>query len=295
MKNKKYVLASIAALLTNVIFGFSFLFSKVALSYAHPLVIISVRFTVAFIVLSTLCIVGVFKLSLKGKPKARLLIMALAQPVCYYICELYGIKLTSSALSGVVISLVPVVVIVLSTLFLRERPTKRQTIFTLISLIAVALISASSNDGNENTLLGILLLLGAVLCASAFNILSRKESAVYTPIERTYVMFLVGTVGFNIIGAGTLRGSYFTEIVSAFSHVEFIGAIAYLSILSSICAFLLYNYSTTILPPVKSASYSNLITVVSVLAGIFILGEALSPFTIICCILIIIGVFGTNK
>ena len=295
MKNKQYALASLAALTTNVIFGFSFLFSKVALSYAHPLVIISVRFTVSFFVLSILCLFGVFKLSFKGKPKARLLIMAMAQPVCYYICELYGIKLTSSALSGVIISLVPVVVIVLSTLFLRERPSTRQILFTLVSLAAVALISTSSNDGNENTLLGIILLLGAVLCASVFNILSRKESKDYSPIERTYVMFFVGTVGFNIIGACTLGGGYFTEISSALSHVEFIGAIAYLSILSSICAFLLYNYSTTILPPVKSASYSNLITLVSVLAGIFILGEALSPFTIICCILIIIGVFGTNK
>ena len=138
-------------------------------------------------------------------------------------------------------------------------------------------------------------LLGAVLCASVFNILSRKESKDYSPIERTYVMFFVGTVGFNIIGACTLGGGYFTEISSALSHVEFIGAIAYLSILSSICAFLLYNYSTTILPPVKSASYSNLITLVSVLAGIFILGETLSPFTIICCLAIVVGVLGTNK
>ena len=295
MNDKKQLKASIAALLTNVIFGFSFLFSKVALSYSHPLVILAVRFTVAFAVLNILWALGVFRMRFKGKSRTRILLMALAQPVCYYVCELYGIKLTSSALSGVIISLVPVVVIILASVFLRERPTVPQVIFSAVSLGAIALISLMSDDGAENSLAGILLLLGAVMCASVFNILSRKESKEYSPIERTYIMFLAGTVGFNLIAALTLGKGYISEIVSASVHIEFWGAIAYLAIASSILAFLLYNYSTTILPPVKSASYSNLITVVSVLAGLFILGEVLSPVQLVLCAAVIVGVFGVNR
>ena len=295
MNDKKQLKATLAALLTNVIFGFSFLFSKVALSYSHPLVILAVRFTVAFAVLNILWVFGVFKMKFKGKARARILMMAIAQPVCYYVFELYGIKLTSSAISGVIISLVPVIVIILATVFLRERPTLPQVIFSVISLGAIAVISLSSSDGAENTLAGILLLLGAVLCASVFNILSRKESKEYSPIERTYIMFLAGTVGFNLIAALTLGDGYIEEILSASVHMEFWGAIAYLAIASSIVAFLMYNYSTTILPPVRSASYSNLITVVSVLAGIFILGEELSPTVLVCCAAVIVGVLGVNK
>ncbi len=295
MKDKKQLKASLAALCTNVIFGFSFLFSKVALGYSHPLVILAVRFTVAFGVLSLLWALGVFRMSFKGKAKGRIFLMALAQPLCYYVCELYGIKLTSSALSGVIISLVPVVVIILASVFLKERPTMRQVLFSALSLGAIALISIMSNDGAQNTIWGIVLLLGAVLCASIFNILSRKESKEYSPIERTYVMFFIGTVGFNLIAAASLGSGYITELANAAIHIEFWGAIAYLSIASSIIAFLMYNYSTTILPPVKSASYSNLITVVSVLAGIFILGEILSPIQLVLCAAVIIGVFGVNK
>ncbi len=295
MNEKKQLKASIAALLTNIIFGFSFLFSKVALSYSHPLVILALRFTIAFAVLSILWGLGVFKMSFKGKKRTRILLMALAQPVCYYVFELFGINLTSSAISGVIISLVPVVVIILASLFLNERPTLSQVIFSAISLSAIALISLLSNDGAENTVTGILLLLGAVLCASVFNILSRKESTEYSPIERTYIMFLAGTVGFNLIAAIALREDYPAEIISACVHIEFWGAIAYLSIASSIIAFLLYNYSTSVLPPVKSASYSNLITVVSVLAGIFILKENLSAEQLVLCAAVIVGVFGVNK
>ena len=109
-------------------------------------------------------------------------------------------------------------------------------------------------------------------------------------------MFLVGTVGFNAIAAGALRSDYINEVVTAASHIEFLGAIFYLSIISSILAFMLFNYSTGTISPVRTASFSNLITVVSVLAGILILGEPMmSPIEIICCVLIILGVMGVNK
>ena len=221
--------------------------------------------------------------------------MAIAQPLLYFIFELYGINSTSSAISGVIISLVPVAVLFLSTVFLKEKPSRSQVAFSLLSLAAITAISVLSNDGAKSTLIGIVLLLAAVICAAVFNILSRSEAATYSPFERTYMMFLVGTVGFNIIALAGLGGNYSTEFILAVSAPEFWGAIAYLSVFSSIAAFMLYNYSTSVISAVRSASFSNIITVVSVLAGILILKETLSPAQLVCCALIIIGVLGVNK
>lgn len=286
---------SVCALLANVIFGFSFLFSKVALQYSHPLVILAVRFTVAFLVLNVLWFLKVVKLDLKGKPKGRILLMALAQPLLYFIFELYGINSTSSAISGVIISLVPVIVLILSGVFLKEKPTLSQILFSMLSLSAIAVISLLSNDGKSSSVIGILLLLGAAFCAAVFNILSRSESTRYTPFERTYFMFLVGTVGFNLVAFAVLKGDYANQLIYAVSAPQFIFSVAYLSIVSSIMAFMLYNYSTSVISTVRSASFSNIITVVSVLAGIFIMKEVLSPAQLLCCALIIIGVFGVNR
>lgn len=286
---------SLAALSANIIFGFSFLFSKVALDYAHPLIILAVRFTVAFAVLNLLWLFRVVKLELKGKPKGRIMLMALAQPLLYFVLELYGIGSTSSAISGVIISLVPVAVIILSSIFLKEKPTLSQVLFSALSLGSITAISILSNDGAQSKLIGIFLLLGAVICAAVFNILSRSESARYSPFERTYIMFLIGAIGFNIIAVLVLGGGYFTELVRASASVEFWGSIGYLSIVSSIAAFMLYNYSTSVISTVRSASFSNIITVVSVLAGILILKEVLSVPQLICCLLIIVGVLGVNK
>lgn len=291
----KTVKATLAAAICNIIFGFSFLFAKIALDYAHPLIILSVRFTVAFAVMNLMWLFRIVKLNLKGKPKKYILLMALAQPFLYFIFELYGIELTSSALSGVIISLVPVFVLIMSTVFLKEKPTFGQVIFSLISLGAVVGISLMSNDGNANHLLGIILLLGAVLAGSAFDILSRKESGAYSPFERTYIMFLCGMIGFNITAAAVLGKNFVPLLKDAVVHPQFWGSMGYLAIISSIAAFMLLNYAIGIIGTVKNASFANLITVVSVLAGILILEEKLHPIQLVLCAVIIICVIGVNK
>lgn len=294
MTDKKQLLGILSALAANVIFGFSFIFSKTALSVSHPLIILSVRFTLAFVFLNLLLLSGKFKINLKGKPKGKLILMGLSQPLLYFIFELYGLSMVSSALSGVIIALVPVVVIILARLFLRENATALQTVCTLVSIGGICAISFISNDGSNNHFLGIILLIGAVLCASVFNILSRSESSKFSPFERTYVMFLIGLIGFNLIAVFVLRQSYFPILISSLSSLKFWISLIYLSLISSVIAFLLYNYSTTVISVVQSSSFSNIITAVTVLAGVIILKEEFSLIEYILCAVIILGVWGVN-
>lgn len=294
MIKKQEFLGMMAALTANVIFGFSFIFSKLALSVTEPLVILAVRFSVAFLVLNLLLFTGKITISLKGKPKKRILLMGLCQPLLYFIFELYGLSLVSSALSGVIISLVPVAVMLLAVFLLKEKPTAVQVVCTVLSIVGVAGISILSNDNSKNYTLGVILLVFAVICAAVFNVLSRGESVNYNPFERTYVMFLLGAVGFNIIGLISMKGEYFPEILRAFSKPEFIIAILYLSVISSLLAFLLYNYSTSKISVVQSSSFSNIITVVTVIAGVVFLKESFSLIEYFICLLIVLSVWGVN-
>ena len=291
-KNK--TVGVICALLANLIFGFSFIFSKSALAVTHPLIILSVRFTVAFITLNLLLLTKKVSLSLKGKKKTKLVLMSLAQPLLYFIFELYGLSLVSSALSGVIIALVPVAVMLLATVLLKEKTTILQRVCTLLSIISIAVISIISNDGNKNHFLGIILLIAAVISAAVFNILSRSESKSFTAFERTYVMFFCGALGFNLIAAAVLRSRYFPEIAGAFKSTDFIISIIYLAIISSVAAFLLYNFSTLKISAVQSSSFSNIITVVTVLAGVLILKESFDIWQFLLCGIIILSVWGVN-
>lgn len=292
-KNRQF-LGIMCALCANLIFGFSFIFSKLALNVSQPLIILSVRFSVAFIFLNILWLLGAFKINLKAKQKTKLILMAIAQPLLYFIFELYGLSLVSSALSGVIIALVPVAVMIFSSLFLHEKPTLIQAIFTLLSIVGVSAISIISNDGSKNHFLGIILLIGAVICASIFNILSRSEAETFTPFERTYIMFLVGSVGFNLIAIFNFKAKFIPLVFEAVTNKTFIISIIYLAIISSVLAFLLYNFSTSNISVVQSSSFSNIITVVTVLAGVLILKEFLTALQYILCGIIILGVWGVN-
>lgn len=294
MKNRSQVFGITAALSANVIFGFSFIFSKLALSAAHPLIILAVRFTTAFAVMNLLLLTGKFKISLKGKPKLKLSAMAAAQPLLYFIFELYGLSKVSSALSGVIIALVPVAAMLLSAVFLKEKPTAAQIICTVLSLAGISAVSIISNDGSKNYFTGIILLAAAVICAAVFNILSRSEAETYSPFERTYFMFLTGSIGFIAIAAAALKNRFLPELVSALKSTDFITAILYLAVISSVAAFLLYNYSTSKISVIQASSFSNIITVVTVIAGVTLLKESFSAAEYILCVVIIAGVWGVN-
>lgn len=293
MQNGKQLGGMAAALAANVIFGFSFIFSKMALQAAHPLLILAVRFLFAFLCLNLLMLTGVVKINLRGKKKGRLILMGIAQPLCYFIFELYGLSMTSSALSGVIISLVPVAVVILCSL-LGERPTALQAVCTVVSIAGVSAISILSSTDGQNSPLGIILLCLAVISAAVFNILSRSEAATFSPFERTYVMFLIGSIGFTVIAACALGNELPQQLAAAFTDSRFIVAELYLSVLSSIGAFMLYNYSTSVISAIQSSSFSNIITVVSVAAGVIILGDPFSPLQALLCAVIILGVWGVN-
>lgn len=284
----------LAAFISNLIFGMSNFFSVIALKYTEPMVVLSLRFTAAFFIICVLRVCGLVKINLKSKHKSGLILMCIAQPFVYFICELYGISLTSSAMSGVIVSMTPVAVIVLSSIFLKEKANWRQVLFAFISVIGVIAVNILNDSSGQNYIAGIIILLVAVIAAAVFNILSRKEADNFSPMERVYVMFGISTIGFNIVCFGLYSGKYFNMLKNAFLHTEFLVAILYLSAISSIVAFFLYNYATSHVDVIKASSFSNIIPVVSIISGIALLKENFNIKQIICSLFIIMGVWGVN-
>ena len=291
MQNKK-TMAVVSALVAQVIFGFSFMFTKIALCYATPMTVIADRYLVAFIALS---IVMIFKkLKIKNvKNISKLFVMALFQPVLYFLCESYGIKLTTSGFSSVMISLIPVISIFGGMVVLKEFPSPMQYVFTVLSVLGVVVFAYSGKVDGTVTPLGIVLLLGAVISSVAYNVLSRKISTEFTPFERTYAMMVTGlTVFLAISFAENINCP--VNIIINFENPLYTASILYLGVFSSVIAFLLLNYANTYLPVSKTTVFSNITTVVSVLAGIVFLDEKLSVYTVVSSLMIIAGVWGVQ-
>ena len=283
--------ATLAALLGYSIFGFSFLFTKIALGVATPLVLISVRFLVAFLLLNLLLLLGKKRLSLKGKPVGKLLLLGLVQPVLYFVLESYGVALTTAAFSGLMLGLVPVIGLVLGVLFLKESCTKLQALCTVLSVAGVAITGTGGFGGNSP--LGVVLLLGTAVCAALFTILSRSTAEHFSAFERTYVMIGLGSFAFTAAALMQNR-SDLSALAEPLSRWEFWGPVLYLAAVSSIGAFLLLNYALNHISVGKTVIFSNYCTVVSVLAGILILGERFTLLQLAGVVLIVLSAFGVS-
>ncbi|TYO98066.1 DMT family transporter [Desulfallas thermosapovorans] len=289
-----------AAITVAIIFGFSFFFTKSALFYLNPFQLLGLRFALAAVTLTFLVLIKIIKLNLRFSNIPALIGISLWQPVIYFVCETYGVKNTTASESGIVIALVPVAVTFLSFLILKERVTYKQAFYIGAAVLGVIMMTISGEAGGQNNApehnLGIGLLFCAVISAGFYNIFSRKAAGSHTPIEITFVMMWSGALVFNVLGL--FQNYMFDGLVgyaAALQNPTAIWSLLYLGILSSVVAFFLLNYALSKLPAPRVSVFMNLTPIVSVLAGAIFLNEYFGLWQGLGGIVVLIGVWGTNK
>jgi len=280
-----------------VIFGFSFMFSKIALTHISPIGLVAYRFLIAFLMFELLRRLKILPIRLNWKEARHFVLVALFQPVLYFLFETYGLDKTTSSEAGMMIALIPIFVSLFSMVFLRERPKPIQMFFIVLSVSGILFIQISkSSSGIGIEPIGFILLLGAVVSAALFNIASRNASKALKPQELTYFMMMTGAIVFNGIYLVQLivlkdMGLYVRSLAST----ETIISILYLGIIASIGGFFLVNFALGALPAHVASIYSNLSTIVAILAGFFLLREPLHVYHAIGSLMIIVGVYGTVR
>lgn len=286
----------LAASVAYIIFGFSYLFSKMAMEVTEPMLLLASRFTVTFLVLNLLVLTRVLKLNLKGKSLLGPILIGILQPVLYFIFENYGLKYTTTSFTGMISAISPIFTAVLGALMLRERPNVKQWIGIVVSIAGVMMVSIGSTGGeSQNTPFGCICLLLAYFLGSFYSLMVRKFSRTFSPFELTYVMFTVGFVFFAILAFVQYGGSTLPMIGDALTHGKFILAILYLGAGASVGAYMLANYSLAKLPVARSTIFGNLSTVVSVLSGVIIMGDEFTWVSAVAFVLIMAGIWAVNK
>lgn len=293
-KSGRVEIALLFAFLSYGIFGFSFLFSKQALTLATPFVLLAARFTVAFLLLNLLVLTGRFPVRLRGKNIRPLLLLGLFQPILYFVCENYGVQLLSTSLAGTIIALMPVASLLLGAAFLREKPLPIQAVCAITSVAGVFLTTRGQASGSFSWP-GIFLLLGAVGAAAMFNVLSRKTSAEFTAFERTYVMFALGCAVFTGIALVQCWRDVPNLLLAPLAQADFWLPVLYLAGLSSVGAFLMLNHAVTYLTIAQAAIFGNITTIVSIFAGIFFLKESFGIPQAVGSAVILVSVYGANR
>lgn len=284
----------IAAITAYCIFGLSYLFSKMALEITDPIILLFARFTLTFILLNLLVATRLMKLSLKGKNLLWPILLGVLQPVLYFVLENYGIKYTTTSFTGMIAAISPVFTALLGAIFLRERPNSRQWLCIIVSIAGVMMVSVKSTGG-ENTVAGCICLLAAYFIGSFYSLLVRRLSREYSPFDLTYIMFTVGFVFFGATAFVQNGAQTLPVMAHALSHPQYVVSVLFLGGFSSVLAYLLANYSLSKLPVAQSTIFTNITTIVSVLAGVIIMGDQFTAVNLVSFVLILAGVWGVNR
>jgi drug/metabolite transporter (DMT)-like permease len=293
----KSKLPYLAGLLFSTIFGFTFMFTKITLDFVTPLGLIAYRFLFAFITMEILRITHVINIRISKDFRKKLLLVALLQPVLYFLLETYGLRLTTSSEAGMMIALIPVFVTVFGILFLNERPVRGQIIFILLGVAGIIYIQLNKmTSGFNASVLGGILLFLAVITASLFNIASRDAQKKLSSLEVTYAMMALGALVFNMLYVTQLiwQGRISDYVSNLIQH-EVILPLLFLGVIASVGAFFLVNFSLSKLPAHVSSVFANFSTVVAIGAGTLILGEPFHLYHAIGGLMIITGVYGTAR
>ncbi|RPK17016.1 DMT family transporter [Paenibacillus xylanexedens] len=288
--------AYIAAVLYAAIIGLSFLFVKMTVTVAHPIDVLAHRFALSLIVVSIPVIFGWIKIRLSLRDLWRIIPLGLLSPVLFFAFQAYGLVSSNSSEAGIIQAMAPVFTLVLASVFLKERTSTTQKLFLLLSVAGVVFIFMMQGNGvSVGNLKGIALLLLSTVCFAGYGVLARPLTQKYKPMELTWVTLMVGCIVFN--AASLIRhasSGSMMDYIKPLGDTSYLGALAYLAILSTMISTLLASYALTHLEASQMSVFSNLSTLISIVGGAWILHEPVGSYHYIGALLIIAGVLGTN-
>lgn len=175
------------AAFTYFIWGFTFLASRIAQDYGTPFVLLFWRFALAFALLNLLRLTGRFPVRFRARRLWPVLLAGLFEPVLYFPCEQYGLRLTSTSFSGVMVALIPLCSLVYGAVFLHEKATRRQVVFSVLSVAGVIVLAVYATGIGAGSFPGFLVLLGTVFAGAGYMVACRACSGSFTAFERTYI------------------------------------------------------------------------------------------------------------
>lgn len=293
--NKKIIIGVAFALACEFLYGISYIFTKSATEDVSMLTLLGWRFLIAFIGMTILVLVGVMKVSFKGKNLKYLLIIAVIDPVIYFVAETYGISWTTASESGTFLAAIPVASLIASTLYLKKKPTRLQTLGICITLGGVLVTVLGVGVEASFSPAGYLMLLLAVVSYSVYSVLV-EDATDFSGADITYAMIVVA---FIVFGTGALveagvNGTMHELLTAPMVHDGLLKAMLYQGIGCSILAVFMSNVAISYIGVNRVSTFFGLSVVISILSGVFILGEGFTMVQIIGAAVILGGVYTAN-
>lgn len=208
---------------------------------------------------------------------------------------LNGARLSPNSHIALIYASCPLWVLLLATGLRQERLVRGRLVGVLISVLGVIVLALDSvwrgGVAGHATLRGDALLIGAVASWGAYLTVSKPLLSRYQPLTVLAGTFLIGAVLHLPIALATLPGwtSLSTASASAWR------GLAYLTLIVTVVGLAFQNLAMRRLDASQVATFGNAAPVLTVLWGVWLFGETVTPALGVGGALTLAGIFCTNR
>jgi drug/metabolite transporter (DMT)-like permease len=224
------------------------------------------------------------KVKLERRDLPRLFVVSLAGVVIYHLALNTAETQVDASLAGLLISLAPLTVVILSAVVLHERIRAGLWGALVLAVAGSVLISSPDISQSSATFTGPLLVVAAAMASATFTVASKPLTTKYGPFAIAAWSAFLGTAMLTPLLSFSL-----VEQAEQLSSVGW-ASVLYLAILSTVLANLIYFTLVSNQPLSRLGVQLYLVPAVSAVGGVLILGESLAPVVIAGGLLLLVAV-----
>ncbi len=287
-KSNNKILIILAFFAIYVIWGSTYLLNKIAVGQISPLFLAGIRFVIAGILVAIIAKFMGLKLAISKKQLlnctiAGFLFLAYGNGVF-----VWALKYVDSGFAALISSTQPLFVLVLMRLIDRKEMKRKSLIGIGLGILGMyLLVSQQEIVSQEQSIIGIFMILSCVLCWSYASILVSKIDLPSSFFVSTgYQMFIAGLL---LVLFSLAFGE--TWISPIDWHLDVLLSMIGLVIFGSIVAFTAFNYLLLKVSPEKVATSAYVNPIVALFLGWLVLKEELSLQSIIAAGILLTGVY----
>ncbi|MEG3658881.1 EamA family transporter [Arenibacter palladensis] len=290
-KSQNALLIVLAFFAIYVIWGSTYLMNKIAVHELPPFMLVSVRFSVAGILIFILCKIMGIPLNITKKQLLNSMIAGFLFLAFGNGFVVWALKYVDSGFAALEIAAQPLVILLLMRILEGKKIQTMSVVGVIIGILGIyLLVSQNQVISQENSVLGMVMIFFCMVSWAYGSLFVAKAD-----LPKNYFVntgFQMFTAGIMLMVGSLLIGETWTLPTAWSSQVQY--AMLFLIILGSIVAFTAFNYLLKVVSPEKVATSTYVNPIIALLLGWFFLDEQITTQSTIAAIVLLTGVYFIN-
>jgi len=288
------VLALLAAFSATTIYGMNHTIAKVVMPhYIGAFGFIMLRVVGAAVLFWT---VSLFtpKEIIERKDYFRIIFGALLGMCINMLMFFKGLQLSTPINSGVIVTLTPIIILILSAFFLKEKLTSMKFLGIILGFSGALLLILYGNTSQvvnaPNVTLGNSMMLINSICFGSYLVIVKPLTKKYSTVTLMKWMFLLG-----IFMTFPITYSEFSEVSWNTLPFEALWRMAFVIVGTTFLTYMFNVYALKTLPATTIGAFTYLQPLITILYAVITGNDILDVVKISACLLVFLGVYLVSK